>query len=59
MKLSGKIEDGTSNEPLKFGSDPWPWRRLALSERRFALSECFYFCISIFFTPNGTLVDHG
>ena len=19
-----KIEDGTSNEPLNFGSDPWP-----------------------------------
>ena len=27
MKFSGKIEDGTSNKPLKFGSDPWPWRR--------------------------------
>ena len=24
MKFSGKIEDGTSNEPLNFGSDPWP-----------------------------------
>ena len=37
MKFSGKIEDGTSNKPLKFGSDPdhgWPWQR-------FALSECF------------------
>ena len=28
MKFSGKIEDGTSNEPLNFGSDPWPWQRL-------------------------------
>ena len=27
MKFSGKIEDVTSNEPLNFGSDPWPWRR--------------------------------
>ena len=27
MKFSGKIEDGTSNKPLKFGSDPWLWRR--------------------------------
>ena len=32
MKFSGKIEDGTSNEPLNFGSNPWPWRRFALSE---------------------------
>ena len=24
MKFSGKIEDGTSNKPLNFGSDPWP-----------------------------------
>ena len=27
MKLSGKIEDGTSNKPLNFGSNPWPWWR--------------------------------
>ena len=27
MKFSGKIEDGTSNKPLHFGSDPWPCRR--------------------------------
>ena len=32
MKFSGKIEDGTSNKALNFGSDPWPWRRFALSE---------------------------
>ena len=32
MKFSGKIEDGTSNESLNFGSDPWPWRRFMLSE---------------------------
>ena len=24
MKFSGKIEDGTSNKPLNFGSDVWP-----------------------------------
>ena len=24
MIFSGKIEDGTSNKPLNFGSDPWP-----------------------------------
>ena len=24
MKFSGKIEDGTSNKPLNFGSNPWP-----------------------------------
>ena len=41
MKFSGKIEDGTSNEPLNFGSDLWPWRGFALSERRFELSEYF------------------
>ena len=44
MKFSIKIEDGTSNESLNFGNDPWPCRRflrLALSEQRFALSECF------------------
>ena len=23
MKFSGKIEDGTSDKPLSFGSDPW------------------------------------
>ena len=27
MKFSGKIEDGTNNDPLNFGSDLWPWRR--------------------------------
>ena len=32
MKFSEKIEDGTSSEPLNFGSDLWPWRRFALSE---------------------------
>ena len=32
MKLSGKTEDVTSNEPLNFGSDSWPWRRFVLSE---------------------------
>ena len=37
MKFSGKIEDGTSNEPLNFGDDLWPWRRSALS-------ECFSSC---------------
>ena len=24
MKISGKIEGGTSNKPLNFGSNPWP-----------------------------------
>ena len=24
MKFSGKIEDGTNNKPLNFGSGPWP-----------------------------------
>ena len=32
MKFSGKIEDGTSNEPLNFGSKLLPCRRFALSE---------------------------
>ena len=32
MKFSGKIGNGTMNEPLNVGSDPWPWRRFALSE---------------------------
>ena len=32
MIFSGKIEDDTSNEPLNFGSDPWPWQRFALCE---------------------------
>ena len=27
MKFSGLIEDGTSNMPLKFGSDLWPLQR--------------------------------
>ena len=27
MKFSGKTEDGTSNKPLNFVSDPWPWLR--------------------------------
>ena len=27
MKFSRKIEDGTSNKPLNFGSNPWPWLR--------------------------------
>ena len=50
MIFSGKVEDGTSNKPLNFGSDPWFWQRFALSLiasvtlwpwRRFVLSECF------------------
>ena len=32
MKFSRKLEDGTSNESLNFGSDPWPWQRFVLSE---------------------------
>ena len=32
MKFSGKIEHGTSTEPLNFGGDPWPRRRFALSD---------------------------
>ena len=32
MKFSGKIEDGTSNESLNFGSKLSPCRRFALSE---------------------------
>ena len=32
MKFSGKIEDGTSIEPIKFGSKLLPCRRVALSE---------------------------
>ena len=24
MEFAGKIEDGTSNKPIDFGSDPWP-----------------------------------
>ena len=31
MKFLGKIEDGTSKEPLNFVSDWWPWRRFVLS----------------------------
>ena len=27
MKFSGKIEDGPSNKPVNFGSNPWPWLR--------------------------------
>ena len=32
MKFSGKIEDGTSNKPFNFGSNPWPWRSFVLSQ---------------------------
>ena len=32
MKFSGKTGDGTSNEPLNFGSKLLPCRRFALSE---------------------------
>ena len=31
MKFSRKIEDGTSNKPLNFGSDLWPWRRFVFA----------------------------
>ena len=40
MKFSGKIEDGTSNEPLHFGSDPWPWWRFVLSESTLLAKVC-------------------
>ena len=40
MKFSGKIEDGTSNEPLNFGNDLWPWHRSTLSE---CFSSFIYF----------------
>ena len=32
MTFSGKTEDGTSNEPLNFGSKLLPCRRFVLSE---------------------------
>ena len=32
MKFSRKIDDGTRNEPLNFGSKILPCRRFALSE---------------------------
>ena len=48
MKFSPKTEDGTSNEPLNFGSDRCPWRRFVLSERRFPLSKSFQFLICDF-----------
>ena len=40
MKFSGKIEDGTNNKPLNFGSDPWPWRRFLLSECTLQAKVC-------------------
>ena len=40
MKFSGKIKDGTSNEPLNFGSDPWPWRSFVLSECTLRAKVC-------------------
>ena len=30
MRFSGKIEDGTNQKPLNFGSDPWHWQRFVL-----------------------------
>ena len=40
MKFSGKIEDGTSNEPLNFGSKMLPCRRFALSECTLRVKIC-------------------
>ena len=40
MEISGKIKDGTSNEPLNFGSDPWPWQRFALYEYTLRAKVC-------------------
>ena len=40
MKFSGKIEDGTSNKPLYFGSDPWPWWRFVLSKCTLRVKVC-------------------
>ena len=40
MNFSGKIEDGTSKEPLNFGSDPWPWQWFALSECTLRAKVC-------------------
>ena len=40
MKFSGKIEDGTSNKPLNFGSDLLPCRRFALSECTLRAKVC-------------------
>ena len=40
MKFLGKIEDGTSNDPINFGSDPWPWRRFVLSEYTLQTKVC-------------------
>ena len=40
MKFLGKIEDGTSNEPLNFISDPWPWQRFALSKCTLRAKVC-------------------
>ena len=40
MKFSGKIEDGTSNEPLNFGSKLLPCRRFALPECTLGAKIC-------------------
>ena len=40
MKFLGKNENGTSNEPINFGNDPWPWLRFALSERTLRVKVC-------------------
>ena len=40
MKFSGKIEDGTGNEPLNFGSKLLPCWRFALSEYTLRAKIC-------------------
>ena len=42
MKFSGKIGDGTSNEPLNFSSDLWPWQRFTLSKCTLRAKVCTF-----------------
>ena len=42
MNFSGKIEDGTSNETLNFGSDPWHWRRFVLPKCTLQAKICAF-----------------
>ena len=57
MKFSGKIEDGTSNEPLNFGSDPWHWRRFTLSECTLQAKVCTLRVLLVLYTKVNFIID--
>ena len=58
MKFSGKIEDGTNNKPLNFGSDPWQVCLLAYYSKTYEWIS-MKFSVKIEGGPSNELLNFG